>query len=146
MLLASSTSCISLLACFAHLACLFTPSPLMHCLVDWISDTLISNTLIDWISSCLPVHSFSTHALLQGKQQRADEAEGPAAPATKRQRTGKAILNVSSYQHLLATDMTFWMPSQAIHTSKVPFLPTQKHMLSFSRLIMISFSAFSAFY
>lgn len=50
-------------------------------------------------SSCLPVHS-STHALLQGKQG-ADEA----APAAKRQCTGKAILNVSSSQLLLATNV-----------------------------------------
>ena len=49
-------------------------------------------------SSCLPAHSFSTHALLQGKQG-ADEA----APAAKRQRTGKAILNVSSRQLLLSS-------------------------------------------
>ncbi len=72
-------------------------------------------------SSCLPVHSFSTHALLQGKQG-ADEAEGPAAPAAKRQRTGKAILNVSSSQHLLATNIITWTPSQTIDTSKLLFI------------------------
>jgi len=80
--------------------------------------------------------------LLQGKQQVADEAEGPAAPAAKRQRTGKAILNVSSSQHLPATDTATWMPLQAMDT--IPNFPsTGKHTLGISRLIMVSFSATS---
>jgi len=69
-------------------------------------------------SSCLPAHFFSAHALMQGKQG-ADEAEGPAAPAAKRQRTSKAILNVSSSQHLLATGIITWPPSYPIDTSMV---------------------------
>lgn len=71
-------------------------------------------------SSCLPAHSFA-HALLKGKQG-ADQAKGSAAPAAKRQRTGKAVLNVSSSQHMLATTIIAWTPSQTTDTFKLLFM------------------------